>query len=102
MTQLREQEITLKAGERFSVVFNQAASAGYLWNVSRNRAGIDVQALSVLVPRSKLRRMGGVEQIEFYGRAPQPGEYEIEFEHKRPWENRAVEAVRLKLKVEPA
>jgi predicted secreted protein len=101
MTMYREQEVTVKAGQKFSVFFNEAASAGYLWSVSENKDNIDVQGVTVLVPRSKLRRIGGESQIEFSGRVEKPGDYEIEFAHKRPWNNEVHETVRLKLTVQP-
>jgi predicted secreted protein len=102
MTMHREQEITIKAGEKFSVVFNEASTAGYLWKVSENKSNLDVQALSVMTPRAKLRKaaaIGGFNQIEFSARVAQAGTYEVEFAHKRPWEDKAHETVRVKLTV---
>jgi predicted secreted protein len=97
VTDVRTEEKSLKVGEALSVQFTEAASAGYLWSATEATGSLQI---------SKSRKtmghgVGGFGTVEFTAVADVPGTYEIEFVHKRPWNDEVAEAVLYRLHVNP-
>ena len=94
-----EQEIekTLRPGDSFHVVFEEAASAGYLWTVE-TPDGLDISKKTV--PNVK-GGIGSFNDVSFLTTLEKPGNYEVTFTHKRPWEDEPIRTVRYVLSVKP-
>jgi predicted secreted protein len=92
----RHKTATIKSGETFAVTFTEAAFGGYLWT-AQNAQGLVFEKTTVPVDKG----VGAALYATFKVVAAVPGTYEIDFEHKRPWEKQASEKVRYILTVEP-
>jgi predicted secreted protein len=95
----RNQEIekSMRPGDLFYVTFEEAASAGYLWT-AESADGLDVSKKTVPQVRSGI---GSFNEVSFMATMEKPGNYEITFTHKRPWEDEADRTVRYVLSVKP-
>lgn len=92
----RQKTATIKAGGTFSVTFTEAAFGGYLWT-ARSAQGLAFEKSTKPVDKG----IGAANYATFKAAVAEPGTYEIDFEHKRPWEGKASEKVRYILTVEP-
>jgi predicted secreted protein len=91
-------DVFLKVGEALNLSFNEASSGGYLWEW---KAGSD--AVRVIAGRSKPlgNGVGALCRRDFTVVADAPGDHELEFTHKRPWEQEADKTLRFVLHVKP-
>lgn len=96
-------EVNMKAGETFSAVFNECASAGYLWRLTENKSGLSVKRDNIDITKEDVggASVGRGNKWKMSVAAEKPGTYELEFQHKRPWEQEAIETVRYILHVQP-
>ena len=102
MSAFRKEEVSLRPGEKFSVIFNEMAGAGYLWTMSENKSRLRVTMESPPPGKaSETETVGGPHELEMSVSPQTPGTYELEFVHKRPWEQEAIETVRYVLHVKP-
>jgi predicted secreted protein len=83
-------EYTVAANRPFRIVFNEAASGGYLWKLTENEAKL---------PMETTRFEQG--KVEFETTPTKPGAYDLEFTHQRPWEKTALATMRVRLVVQP-
>ncbi|MBU0800548.1 MAG: protease inhibitor I42 family protein [Alphaproteobacteria bacterium] len=98
MTDIKKMAGIVKVGEVFRVTFNEASGGGYLWSVAPRE---DMTINKSTTDKSARGAIGGHVQAVFSGIVAKEGVYEIEFTHKRPWEDKAEEVVQYTLTVKP-
>ena len=83
--------LTARTGEPFAVRLSATSSAGYLWEIRRRPAEVDLLGSEVEpVAAGSQPGQGGAQVFRF--RAARAGEFEIEFQLKRPWEESAIQS----------
>lgn len=90
------QDLTSDAGGRFAVELEEAAGTGYRWTPVTVPAGIRLEGDEVM---SAEPRPGGARRRVFRFAAPAAGRYQIDFELKWPWEEEAVAARQVQVRV---
>lgn len=103
MSVTRKETINLKAGETFSTVFNEASMGGYSWSMTENKSCLSVSRGNMGLTREEIgsRAVGAPGKYKISVTPEEPGSYELEFQHKRAWEEEPVETVRFVLNVAP-
>jgi predicted secreted protein len=90
--------ISVAVNDEFTISLKSIATAGYLWKIESLPEGIQLLGTE----NEKLagdRKPGDSTHQIFRFRAQQTGEHEINFMLGRPWENKAVEAKTVTVRV---
>jgi predicted secreted protein len=87
-------EIESYAGQIMTITFNEAASGGYQWMCDPCE---NVYITSDIQPATD--DVGADVKREFAMIARKAGDYVLTFRHKRPWENKSIETLKLALKI---
>ena len=91
------QVLTADSGGGFTVEFDEPGGTGYQWEPMALPAEIRLEADEV-IPSGPAE--GSVRRRVMRIGASKAGRYRIDFELKRPWERKAVEARRVQVRVE--
>lgn len=100
MSDTNEPIITLARGDSLKLTFTEAASGGYQWLVNEPK-GLFITTPRVNVPEmsSENQEIGGAVKRVFMIMGEDQGEYELTFEHKRPWEDKPIGTRQVKIQV---
>lgn len=90
--------ITVAMGEEFTVSLRSIATAGYLWKIESLPNAIEFLRTENEKPAADAKPGNATTQILRF-RAKEAGEHKITFILARPWENKAIEARTVKVKV---
>ena len=85
-------------GEEISVELKGNASTGYAWIQSSPEQSQLKFVGKSYIPDSD-RRLGGSGTFYFSYVAAKPGKCELEFEHRRPWENSILEKLSMRIEI---
>ena len=88
---------SMKVSNPLAIEFEEASSAGYLWSATEATGHIQITKTT----KSPRPGITGFPVVEFSLVADVPGTYEVDFVHKRPWEEDSLQAARYVLDVQP-
>jgi predicted secreted protein len=88
-------EVASRVGEIFEIELREPATAGYRWSIDRLPPEVhlvDDQRDTAVVGRS-----GSALNHKFRLRASEPGDFQITFALRRPWEQQSAEVKTMKV-----
>jgi predicted secreted protein len=90
--------INVTIDEEFTISLQTIATAGYLWKIESVPKSVDFLGTENEKTAGDRKPGDSINQI-FRFRAREPGDHEIKFALGRPWENEAIEAKAVTVKV---
>jgi predicted secreted protein len=90
--------ITVAIDDEFTVSLQSIATAGYVWKIESLPNAIQLLGTEKEKPAGDRKPGDSTKQI-FRFRAREPGDHQIKFMLGRPWEDKAIEAKTVTVKV---
>lgn len=96
-------EKNVRVNEPFTLEFNEASGAGYVWKVVTASDKLTVDQSRAAAPGSAAGAIGGGSRACFTIAAQEPGEHMVVLAHFRPWEKMfdPVQVVHCRVTVQP-